>query len=318
VTEQEIRVKILDLLKSGEFTRQQIKEALWIESDRKLDTVLKDLRKERLIYYNGNGIYSLIEKPKKPRKVRKSQKNTISIVLLRIIFGVLSIGASTVSIRNTSRYLLESYPFIWGMSISILMSLFMVSAASMMVYFNQKKHYIKASGLGILWAIVTFYSMMSTTIGAYNFQKDSFVKKTSIEKIDNTNDMLYNEYQKQAEGIQKLIDDKTITLTRLNKEIIGYEAGTKQYNNTAWAITVAEREIKAQQEKLSELTDKRVAVVSKRETTEVVAKTFYEEMEGLFGVQAALIQFVLSLMASIFIDIIAPIGASLALFLKEE
>jgi len=61
-----------------------------------------------------------------------------------------------------------------------------------------------------------------------------------------------------------------------------------------------------------------VAVISKNETTEVIVKDFYEQMEELFGIQAALVQFILSLMASIFIDIIAPIGASLALFLKEE
>jgi len=318
MTEQEIRVKILALLKSGEFTRQQIKEALWIESDRKLDNVLKELRGGKLIYYNGNGMYSLIEKPKKARVKKNKAKNKASIILLRIIFGILSVGASAVSIRNTSRYLLESYPLMWGMSISILMSLFMVSAASMMVFFWQRKHYFKATGLGILWAIVTLYSMASTSIGMYNNQKESFVKKTAIEKVDNSNEMLYNEYQKQAKGIQKLIDDKTVTLHRLNTEIGGYEAGSKQYANTSWSITVAERYIEAKQKELNELTEKRVAVISKNETTEVIAKDFYEQMEELFGIQAALVQFILSLMASIFIDIIAPIGASLALFLKEE
>lgn len=320
MTEQEIRAKILELLATGVYQKKTIKDTLWIESDRKLDNVIHSLMRDGLISYTPNKGYTLkkIMQDTSKRKHKVKPQNTKSIKVLRVIFGILSIGASAVSVRNTSRYLLESYPLLWGFTIAILMSLFMVSAAAMVTYFWQRKHYFKACGLGMLWLIVTLYSMASTSIGMYHNSKESFVKKASIEKVDSTTKLMYNEYQKQAEGIQKLIDDKTTTLDRLNNEIKSYDAGSKQYANTSWAITVAEREIKASQEKLNELTEKRVAVISKNETTEVIAKTFYEEMETLFNVQASMIQFVLSLLASIFIDIIAPIGASLALFLKEE
>lgn len=323
MTETELRVKILELLKSGTFTKQAIKETLWVENDRRLDFVLHSLRKEKLVFYTAQG-YTLTPttKTRRTRKAVKKQ-NQFSVIILRIIFGLLSIGASCVSVRNTSRYLLESYLPFWGVFISCLMSLFMISSSAMTVYFWQsgnanRANYFKAIGIWFLWAIVTFYSIASTSIGMYNAQKDDFIKKTTIENIDNSNEMLYNEYKSQAEGIQVLIDNKQITLARLNEEVKLYEPGTAKYANTSWSISVAEKYIETKQAELNGLVAKRTEVIAKDETTEIVAKTFYEEMEVLFHVPAAMVQFVLSLVAAIFIDIIAPVGASLALFLKEE
>lgn len=321
MTEQEIRTKILELLANGVYQKKTIKETLWIESDRKLDNVINSLMRDGLIAYTPNKGYTLKkimqeETPKKKRKIKI--ENKASIKVMRVIFAILAVGASVVSIRNTSRYLIESYPVLWAFTLSALMSLFMVSAAAMVTYFWQRGHKVKASGLAILWAVVTLYSMASTSIGMYQSQKESFVEKATVERVDNTSKSLYAESVKQAEGIQKLIDAKMVTLQRLNEDIRTFTPDSKQYANTSWSITVAERYINDRQKELNELTSKREVLIQDQETHVVIAKNFYEQMGDIFKIPPALIQFVLSLMASIFIDIIAPIGASLALFLKEE
>jgi hypothetical protein len=320
MTEQEIRAKILELLAGGEFTKKHIKEALWIESDRKLENVLGSLMRDGLVYYDPSSYKYTLHKIIRSKTPRKAPKTSgLSIGILRGIFAILAIGASSVSIRNTSRYLLESYPVLWGITISVLMSLFMISAASMVVFFWSKKKYFSASGLAILWAIVTIYSMASTSIGMYNAQKESFITKTTVQKVESRNQLLYQSYVDQEADIQKIIDDKTVTLNRYNEDIKKFEVGSKDYANMSWQITVTERAIAEQQKLKTNIADSRIALLTKDDVNDIViAKSFYEEMESIFGIKAALIQFVLSLFASIFIDIIAPIGASLALFLKEK
>lgn len=327
MTEQELRTKVLELLATGVYSKSYIKDALWVESDRKMDNMLKSLLRDGLIKYDPSKKGYTIKKTfvQEKKKVRTKKvvpvKHTLSIKFLRVIFGLLSVGASAVSIRNTSRYLIESYPVVWGFTISILMSIFMVSAASMMVYFFQRKKIAPGSGLFILWAIVTVYSMASTSIGMYNAQKEMFVERIVYDKATTTQNTILEEYNKQIEGTQVLIDDKKETLDRLKSDLRKFEEGSSNYKNTVWYIEVAERFINTKQAEMNTVIDKRIALMEKDkdvETVQVRAKTFYEEMEGLFGIKAALIQFVLSLCASIFIDIIAPIGASMALFLKEE
>ena len=327
MTEQELRTKVLELLATGVYSKSYIKDALWVESDRKMDNMLKSLLRDGLIKYDpskkGYTIKkTFVQEKKKKRTVKKTPivKHSISIKFLRVIFGLLSVGASAVSIRNTSRYLIESYPVVWGFTISILMSIFMVSAASMMVYFFQRKKIAPGAGLFILWAIVTVYSMASTSIGMYNAQKEMFVERTVYDKAITTQNTILEEYNKQIEGTQELIDNKKETIKNLKSDLRKFEEGSVDYKNTMWYIEVAERFINTKQAEMNTVIDKRIALMEKDkdiETVQVRAKTFYEEMEGLFGIKAALIQFVLSLCASIFIDIIAPIGASMALFLRE-
>lgn len=327
MTEQELRTKVLELLATGVYSKSYIKDALWVESDRKMDNMLKSLLRDGLIKYDPSKKGYTIKKTfvQEKKKVRTKKvvpvKHTLSIKFLRVIFGLLSVGASAVSIRNTSRYLIESYPVVWGFTISILMSIFMVSAASMMVYFFQRKKIAPGSGLFILWAVVTVYSMASTSIGMYNAQKEMFVERIVYDKATTTQNTILEEYNKQIEGTQVLIDDKKETLDRLKSDLRKFEEGSSNYKNTVWYIEVAERFINTKQAEMNTVIDKRIALMEKDKDVETVlvrAKTFYEEMEGLFGIKAALIQFVLSLCASIFIDIIAPIGASMALFLREE
>ena len=61
-----------------------------------------------------------------------------------------------------------------------------------------------------------------------------------------------------------------------------------------------------------------LVVVSEQEDVVFEAKTFYEEMEGITGLTASLVQFILSCFVACLVDVVAPLSAGLALFLKEE
>lgn len=326
MNDNEIKAKILDLLSNRDATKQEIKDTLWIESMRKLENVLRSMRKENLIYYSA-GKYSLIKKEviAKPRSPKKAlPKHLPQITILRILFSVISVGASIVSVRNTSIYLLESYSPVFAFMLSGLMSIFMVTSMGALVLFMQRKKYAIATLLGVLWLVVTAFSMSSTVVGMYNQQKEQFVEKTSIERVDRTAQMQYTQYEKQERDIQRLIDDKATSLKRFNTLISAYDtlekrdADRKSYNSLAYAISEAEGFIQKKTTELGAITDKKLSLLDSFDDTKVVARSFYEEMELLFGIKASLIQFFLSTLAAVFVDILSPLGASMALFLKDE
>jgi len=331
MTDLEAKQKIQELLKSGELSVQQISNSLMLAA-RKASYVLNLLRRDGIVIKNSNNTYRLvvpsdsaitpmklgIVPTKTPKRIKKDTSYNKSIIILRIIFAVLAVGASMVGIRNTSTYLLESYPLFWAFSLSALISLFMVSAASMVVLFWKEKKIPQAMGIGILWVIVTAYSMSATSIGMYNKQKETFKEATHITKVDNTNQMLYTQYEKQEKDIQLLIDNKKLSLIRYNQQIYPLGYGTKEYNNLSYNINNAEIYIAQQTAQLNAISTKKASLLSVIGDTEVPAKNFYEMIEETFGIRASVIQFVLSLFAAIFVDLIAPIGASMALFLKED
>ena len=84
-----------------------------------------------------------------------------------------------------------------------------------------------------------------------------------------------------------------VTLQRLNEDIRTFTPDSKQYANTSWSITVAERYINDKQKELNELTSKREVLIQDQETHVVIAKNFYEQMGDIFKIPPALIQFVL-------------------------
>jgi hypothetical protein len=51
---------------------------------------------------------------------------------------------------------------------------------------------------------------------------------------------------------------------------------------------------------------------------ETEAPTFYVWISAIFGWNSAMVEFIISIIPSIWIDIIAPLGVAIGLFLKED
>jgi len=324
MTENDMKVRILDLLSKQDATKAEIQSALWETNVRQLSLVLREMLEEKLIYKNRHS-YSIVKAevvPKRRKKKEIPHKDGKQILTLRIVFAIISVVASAVSVRNTSNYLLESYPLFWAFSLSTIMSLFMLAAFGTLVLFWKRGQHMLAITIGILWFVVTTFSMSSTTIGMYNAQKESFVQKSTVDRKLSTNTALLEQYEEQMVNIQKLINDKSVSLARYNKLISAYDTvekrdeNKKDYNALSWSISEAEKFIQTKTAELNGVVAKRVGIMG--DEVVIVAKSFYDIMEELFGVPAPMVQFLLSLMASLFIDILAPLAVSLALFLKEE
>lgn len=320
---EETKAKVLEILSHGDSLKEDLETSLWL-SPRKATIILQDLQKEGLVYKNGN-IYTLTPvapkepKKRKPKHIITQEKPDHSIMVLRILFGVMSFCGSVLSIRNTSIYLMTAFPVGWALMLSTVMCVFMVASCSAIVLFWSQKKRALAVGLSTLFIIVTLYSMSATTVGMYNSQKKDIVQQTSAARIDKSQEILYNSYEKQEKDIQKLIDAKVITLNRYNVLINGYTSTeSKDYKNLSWNISEAEKFIQVRTIELSNLASKKQGLAITMTGVEIEAESFYSMIERLFGIKASMVQFLLSLMASIFVDVITPLGSALALFMRKE
>lgn len=325
--DQELKRRILELLAAGDLTKQQIKDTLWVKSEKTLNLLLKELRADNLIYRHG-ALYSItkpIEKTKKPATKKVAPKSIFSAEdLLRIMFAVVGVGTTIVGIRNTAVFTATVFPVPFCYILSGVIALFMIGAIPAVIYLWGHGRKPFACTLAPIWLVVTAFSMFCTIDGMYSIQKDNFIESETVSNIDTTNDKLYNEYEKQAESIQGLINAKQITLDRYNKEIAVYttqesiQADLKNYNRLATNIASAEKFIQGQTAEMAKASEKKTALLSKQEGKKIVVKSFYERIEDMCGIKAFLLQFIVSCFAAIILDILGPISMSLAMYLKKE
>lgn len=326
--DQELKRRILELLSAGDLTKQQIKDTLWIKSDKTLNLLLKELQTENLVYRHG-AIYSAtkpVAKPKKPTIKKKAVPTSTfsSETLLCMMFALVGFGTTIVGIRNTSVFTATVFPVPFCYILSGVIALFMIGAIPAVIYLWKHDRKPFACILAPIWLVVTLFSMFCTIEGMYSIQKDNFIEAETVSNIDTTNKTLYTEYENQAKAIQALIDAKQITLNRYNKEIAVYstqeeiQADLKNYNRLATNITAAEKFIQGQTAELTKVTEKKTTLLGKQENKKIVVKSFYERIEEMSGIKAFLLQFIVSCFAAIILDILGPISMSLAMYLKKE
>lgn len=324
--DQELKRRILELLAAGDATKQQIKDAFWIKSDKTLNLLLKELQADNLIYRHG-AIYSMTKPAEKPIKHKKKlpPKSLFNQEdLLRIMFAIVGVCTTIVGIRNTSVFTATVFPVPFCFILSGAIAIFMIGALSATIYLWGHGRKPFASVVGFIGVIVIMFSMFCTIEGMYSIQKDNFIESETVSNIDTTNEKLYNEYEKQAESIHGLIDVKQITLDRYNKEIAVYttqesiQADLKNYNRLATNIASAEKFIQGQTAELAKVSEKKTTLLSKQEGRKIVVKSFYERIEDMCGIKAFLLQFIVSCFAAIILDILGPISMSLAMYLKKE
>lgn len=323
--DQGLKRRILELLSSQDATKEQIKNTLFIQSDKTLNLLLKELQAEHLIFRHG-AVYSLVKKestPKKPHK-KSTKKGFSKEDALSLVFLIICFGTSAVSIRNTSIFTATVFSVPFCYLLSGVMTLFMLGAMSAIIHLWKQRRYALATAIAPIWIIVTAFSMFCTVEGMYSIQKDNFIEAEVVQNIDKTNEMLYNEYIDKEQAIQAIVDAKQITLDRYNREISEYNTQTliqenlKNYNRLSWNISVVEKEIREQTIEKAKIADERIKLLEKQADKKIVVKTFYEQVGELFKVRAFLLQFIVSCFAAIIVDILSPISLSVAMYLKEE
>lgn len=318
---------LITMLSKTPMSKREICEAMWLEEPQ-VEKLLTILRDEGKIIYEGQK-YKVVALPA-PKRAKKNKKKPISkisyILIIRIVLELIGVCASVLSVRYTAIYLFETLPPFWAWFLSSIMIIFSVMAFQMVVLFVQRKHWFLMAVFSILWVIVATYSMGSTVIGQYNARKDNFVAGTERRHAITTAISKEQIYKEQEATLLEKIRAAQVDLERYNKLIAAYDtiekrdADRSSYNALANAIYSANMKINTWTKELDVVRQNRLSLLEG--DAEVVAEeeapTFYEWIATLFSISSAMIEFIISVLPALFIDIMAPLGVAIGLFLRDE
>ncbi len=192
--------------------------------------------------------------------------------------------------------------------------------------FMIRQRYIAGTFVLLLWVLITSYSMISTIAGQY--EQLSYIETTKIEtgRKDATH------YSDQLESIEEeinLIEEETIlykeelaTLVRRSSTIESIEDRAKYRTTTYWT----EKRTDEIREKISANNEQIKTLIKEKKNIKkqdysgftVESGTVYNYFNRIIGIDPLLIQFILALFPSIFIDIISPVSLAIFLYRKRE
>lgn len=265
----------------------------------------------------------------------KEKKNDIVLIVLRILMVIIGIGAIILSIYYTSIWLFSFLPGGLAILLSSIMVAFSVAAFECIIIFKENKQGVLIGIFSFIWLIVLCFSMVSTVAGQYNARMKAEIDDFSKNSDEIHSSSILKSYINDEEDIQKQMDQKNKRLDYLNGFIISFtiemlkERENKRLQNQAVEeLHRIENELRIlrndleekrriQRDYLERQKESGVNVVA-AEAEEEVSASFYVWLAGIFGIDAVLIEFWLSVFPAVFIDIIAPLAVAVGMFLKRK
>lgn len=247
----------------------------------------------------------IVEQPKEDPKI----KTNWTLVALRIILALLSAMAVVLSIYFTGLWFMGRFSVVISGLISLSMVLFMVIAPQTMRFVANR--FVKIV-VGVSFFIALLFSMGSTIAGQYN--------KTS-ERIENEPDKAYifNQLDTSEAETLSLIEeaqkDKVV-----HQEAILMLSTSEEARKANWQSIATERKyIASFDSRIDELRIELKSIRQNKLDNGVVEekRDFYSFISGLTGMEQSFIEFLISALPAIFIDVISALCVNLLLFIKE-
>lgn len=261
-------------------------------------------------------------------------KRDYIIIVLRIIMLIIGVVAVILSTYYTGIWLEEFLPMILAWSLSFTMVAFSVGVFEVILVFKENNQNWFIVPFVFLWVIVLCFSMMSTVAGQYNAR----MKNVNSEIVSDSSNIL------DRKGYEIMLDEEQeikIRIEEKKKELIPFENIMSNFktiedreNNKFlyWDAYEKIKKINKDIEDLrSELENKRNEIknyYSERKDegkeTEAIEETvqkevsFYDWVGSIFKVDPKYVEFWLSIIPALFIDIIAPLSVAVSMFLERK
>ena len=246
-----------------------------------------------------------VKEPKAtPAKTRKS------LLPLRVVLFVLSVMAFILSVYFTGLWFYGRFNLFISGLISLTMVLFMVIAPQTLRFINNPLIKLIASTSFI---VAMVFSMGSTIAGQY--QKSTLVMESQVDKS-----YVFGQLASNEDEIKQLIfeaqKDKSI-----HQQTLEQLSASKEDRLNNWQQIATERKyidnFDSRIDLLrAELTDTREKVIDNGTVEE--KRDFYYFISVISGVRKSMVEFIISSLPAIFIDIVSALCLNLALFIKEE
>lgn len=269
------------------------------------------------------------EEQKKIDRIRFFRQ--LPILSIRYVMGIIGLGASAMSCYYTTIWLEEFLPSFLAFFLSFLMIMFSVLSFQAVLIIHKSYERVRLLLIpifSVLWIVVTLFSMGSTIAGQYNARYQQTVQTITSNQTLSADKIQLQLSQDAIKTVEEEItarqrdrDSMLSTLEKIsNMSIDDQQKNAKLYNDT-WTrmnaingrLNQLNDDLKAARQSYQDLVQKDASVLTTTEVQDV--KNFYTWIGGVLHINQDQIQFWSSIFPAIFIDIIAPLGIAVALFL---
>lgn len=267
----------------------------------------------------------------------KKEDDSIVIKSIRIIMGIIGIGAATISIYYTAIWLIEFLPFLFAILLSTIMVGFSISTFEVIVLIfsgsilhSKLAKWTVCALFSVLWVIVSTFSIISTVAGQYNKYVSGLQEQTRSGV--STGRANWGIIQERKQELQLRLSEYRQQVLSLNKIMSGLSNVEKRQENsgiwgeTQYRLSKANKEMnkisdeleKVRAEERKQIDESRRHGVSLTINGGDGLPDFYGWFAKVVNVHKDRAQFLMSLFPAIFVDIISPIGIAIALFLRKR
>ena len=229
---------------------------------------------------------------------RQEEKQGFSVMFIVALLGFTSLISGYISTLHTATYLYDYVDVFsaWLMSASV--TAYNATAFEVSVIFKSKRRFGLAFVFITLWAMVTLFSM-ATTVSVF-YDRFNFIEtQIALEnKQTDSNKLALELLQKKESDLRESIEFK--------KKDIEYRQ-EKDY-----ATTAVRTELNELQEELQKnLSEQQQLLQETPEVTEKAAKrkeSLFAFLGRLMKIEGGVLEFIMSTMSAIFINIISPMS----------
>lgn len=229
---------------------------------------------------------------------RQREKQGFSVIFIVALLGFTSLISGYISTLHTATYLYDYVDMIssWLMSSSV--TAYNATAFEVSVIFKSKKRYGLTFVFITLWSMVTLFSMATTVSVFYDRFNFTEAQIAQENKQSDSNKLSLELLRTKEKDIREAIEFK--------KKDIEYRQ-EKDY-----ATTAVRAELNDLQTKLQEnLTEQENLLKETPEITEKVTKrkeSLFSFLGRLMHLEGGILEFVMSTMSAIFINLISPLS----------
>jgi len=263
--------------------------------------------------------------------VKSSKESTWVLMAMRLILGVIGLGAIGVSIYYTSVWLLEYIPPFLAIFLASIMVIFSTMAFEVVMLLIGVKRWLMATGFIVLFITVLAFSMMSTIAGQYNqrvkTENITIVAESATTQARAGYDLLVKQEGQISDQIkaqqsmrvvyQKLFDSYDTERKEVDPK--GFSGIRAQLDKIDRVLSTLNTQLLAKQAAEAKYLAEAKGPGAIQETT-INTASFFVWVAKLFKnkIQADMLQFYFSVFPAVFVDLIAPFALAFALFQRKE
>ncbi len=231
--------------------------------------------------------------------------------ILSIVSLIISVGAVILSLLYTKDFLLGFNNGFTSYVLSSIMVMFASVALTIALLFKREGNKGISMLFCFLWIVVTLFSMTSTV--AVNYNRFEFTQEEELEENREVNAI-----RLELESIALQKQSKLNQIAAKDNEIARYE----ELDMFSRGVFPSQEERNRLQEEYDTLLEEERALRSKEPEAVIIEdvkkRNFFNLLEDLTGVDSGTMQFLLSTLPAIFIDIIAPFGIATSVSLLTK